>query len=35
MFHKVLSLIKSGQEEGAVLETGGERHGNVGYFIKV
>ncbi|KAG6796270.1 retinal dehydrogenase 1 [Apis mellifera caucasica] len=34
MFHKVLSLIKSGQEEGAVLETGGERHGNVGYFIK-
>lgn len=35
MFDKVLGLIKSGKEEGAVLEVGGERHGNVGYFIKV
>lgn len=35
MFNKVLGLIKSGKEEGAVLETGGERQGNVGYFIKV
>lgn len=35
MFNKVLTLIKSGIEEGAVLETGGERQGNVGYFIKV
>ncbi|KAI4492240.1 hypothetical protein M0802_009930 [Mischocyttarus mexicanus] len=34
MFNKVIGLIKSGKEEGAVLETGGERHGNVGYFIK-
>ncbi|XP_071877419.1 aldehyde dehydrogenase 1A1 [Bombus fervidus] len=34
MFDKVLGLIKSGKEEGAVLEVGGERHGNVGYFIK-
>ncbi|XP_017752185.1 PREDICTED: aldehyde dehydrogenase X, mitochondrial [Eufriesea mexicana] len=34
MFDKILGLIKSGKEEGAVLETGGERHGNVGYFIK-
>ncbi|KAK1129216.1 Aldehyde dehydrogenase X, mitochondrial [Melipona bicolor] len=34
MFDKVLGLIKSGKEEGAVLETGGERQGNVGYFIK-
>ncbi|XP_031364257.1 retinal dehydrogenase 1 [Apis dorsata] len=34
MFHKVLGLIKSGKEEGAVLETGGERHGSIGYFIK-
>lgn len=34
MFDKVLGLIKSGKDEGAVLETGGERQGNVGYFIK-
>ncbi|XP_053971847.1 aldehyde dehydrogenase X, mitochondrial [Hylaeus volcanicus] len=34
MFNKVLGLIKSGKEEGAVIETGGERQGNVGYFIK-
>lgn len=34
MLNKILGLIKSGKEEGAVLETGGERHGNVGYFIK-
>ena len=35
MFDKVLGLIKSGKEEGAMLETGGERQGSVGYFIKV
>ncbi|XP_047349359.1 aldehyde dehydrogenase 1A1 [Vespa velutina] len=34
MFNKVLHFIKSGKEEGAVLETGGERYGNVGFFIK-
>ena len=34
MLNKVLGLIKSGKEQGAVLETGGERFGNVGYFIK-
>ncbi|XP_043515585.1 retinal dehydrogenase 1 [Frieseomelitta varia] len=34
MFDKVLGLIKSGKEEGAMLETGGERQGSVGYFIK-
>lgn len=34
MLNKILGLIKSGKEEGAILETGGERHGNVGYFIK-
>ena len=34
MLNKVLGLIKSGKEQGAVLETGGERLGNVGYFIK-
>lgn len=35
MFDKILNLIESGKEEGAVLETGGEREGSVGYFIKV
>lgn len=34
MLNKILGLIKSGKEEGAILETGGERHGNVGYFVK-
>ncbi|XP_015175994.1 PREDICTED: aldehyde dehydrogenase X, mitochondrial [Polistes dominula] len=34
MFNKVMGFIKSGKEEGAVLEVGGERYGNVGYFIK-
>ncbi|KAF7402934.1 hypothetical protein HZH66_005201 [Vespula vulgaris] len=34
MFNKVLYFINSGKEEGAVLETGGERYGNVGFFIK-
>ncbi|XP_017883709.1 retinal dehydrogenase 1 [Ceratina calcarata] len=34
MLDKVLSFIKSGKEQGAVLQTGGERQGNVGYFIK-
>lgn len=34
MFDKVLGLIKSGKDEGAVVQTGGERQGNVGYFIK-
>lgn len=29
-----MGLIKSGKEEGAVLEVGGERYSNVGYFIK-
>lgn len=34
MFKKVLGYIESGQKEGAKLETGGKRHGNVGYFIE-
>ncbi|KAG7207980.1 hypothetical protein KM043_009560 [Ampulex compressa] len=34
MFDKILRLIRSGKEEGAVLETGGERKGDVGFFIK-
>lgn len=34
MFDKVLGLIKSGKEQGAVLEAGGERQGDVGYYVK-
>lgn len=34
IFDKVLGYIKSGKEEGATVETGGEREGNVGFFIK-
>lgn len=34
MFDKVIGLIKSGKEEGAVVETGGERQGTTGFFIK-
>nr|CAD7400948.1 unnamed protein product [Timema cristinae] len=34
MFNKVLALIKSGKEQGAKLECGGDRFGNEGYFIK-
>lgn len=34
MFQKVLRYIESGKKEGAKLQTGGKRHGNVGYFIE-
>ncbi|XP_057331111.1 aldehyde dehydrogenase X, mitochondrial-like [Microplitis mediator] len=34
MFDKVMGLIKSGKDEGAVCETGGVREGTVGFFIK-
>jgi acyl-CoA reductase-like NAD-dependent aldehyde dehydrogenase len=34
LFNKVLSLIKSGKEEGAKLECGGDRWGKEGYFIQ-
>lgn len=33
-FNKILGLIKAGQEDGAKLECGGGRHGDVGYFIQ-
>lgn len=33
-FHKVMGYIKSGQEEGATLLTGGDRFGSKGYYIK-
>ncbi|KAK7429206.1 aldehyde dehydrogenase (NAD(P)(+)) ald5 [Neonectria magnoliae] len=33
-YDRIMSYIKSGKEEGAVIETGGERHGDKGYFIQ-
>ena len=33
-FDKVLSMIKSGVDEGAKLECGGKRIGDKGYFIQ-
>uniref|UniRef100_A0A5B6ZUY4 Aldehyde dehydrogenase domain-containing protein n=1 Tax=Davidia involucrata TaxID=16924 RepID=A0A5B6ZUY4_DAVIN len=33
-FEKILKYIRSGIESGATLETGGERHGSTGYYIK-
>ncbi|KAI3887380.1 hypothetical protein MKX03_002784 [Papaver bracteatum] len=33
-FEKILKYIKSGVEDGANLETGGERLGSMGYYIK-
>lgn len=33
-FEKILKYIKSGVASGATLETGGERHGTLGYYIK-
>lgn len=35
MFDKVLGLIESGKKEGAKVAIGGNRVGNVGYFIQV
>lgn len=33
-FEKIMRYIRSGVESGATLETGGERLGNKGYYIK-
>lgn len=33
-FDRIMGYIKSGKEEGATVVTGGERHGDKGYFIK-
>lgn len=33
-YDRIMGYIQSGKEEGATVETGGERHGDVGYFIK-
>ena len=33
-FTRIMDYIKSGKDEGAKVETGGERHGKEGYFIQ-
>lgn len=33
-YDRIMSYIQSGKEEGATVLTGGERHGDKGYFIK-
>lgn len=33
-YDRIMDYIKAGKEEGAKVETGGERHGDQGYFIK-
>merc|ERR1711881_801035 len=33
-FDRIMSYIQSGKEAGAKVETGGERHGDEGYFIQ-
>ncbi|XP_049951814.1 aldehyde dehydrogenase 1A1-like [Schistocerca serialis cubense] len=34
IFERVMSYIKSGKEQGARVECGGERYGDKGYFVK-
>lgn len=34
MFDKVMGLINSGKQQGAVVETGGNRKGDIGYFVQ-
>lgn len=33
-YDRIMGYIKAGKEEGAVVEAGGERHGDKGYFIQ-
>lgn len=33
-FNRIMEFIESGKKEGATVEFGGERFGDVGYFIK-
>ncbi|TRY76545.1 hypothetical protein TCAL_11399, partial [Tigriopus californicus] len=33
-FDKILDLIESGKSQGAILETGGSRHGSQGFFVE-
>lgn len=34
MLDKIMDLINSGKQQGAVVEVGGDRKGDVGYFVK-
>jgi len=34
MLNKILDLIRSGKDEGAIVEIGGNRHGDIGYFMQ-
>ncbi|KYM85210.1 Retinal dehydrogenase 1 [Atta colombica] len=34
MFDKVIGLINSGKQQGAVVEAGGNRQGEIGYFVQ-
>jgi len=34
MLDKVMDLINSGKQQGAVVEAGGNRKGNIGYFVQ-
>lgn len=34
MVDKIMSLINSGKQEGAIVEAGGNRTGNTGYFVE-
>jgi len=34
MLNKIIDLINSGKQQGAVVENGGNREGNVGYFVQ-
>jgi acyl-CoA reductase-like NAD-dependent aldehyde dehydrogenase len=34
MLNKIIDLINSGKQQGAVVEHGGNREGNIGYFVQ-
>lgn len=34
MFNKIINYIECGKKEGAILQAGGKRQGNTGYFIE-
>lgn len=34
MLNKIMDLINSGKQQGAVVQAGGLRHGDIGYFVQ-
>ena len=34
LFLQIMSLIQSGKDQGATLQTGGSRHGDRGYYVQ-